>query len=78
MNPPLTLPPADERRRLKAAQLIESMRAQLASLEFYLQAVPALPGDYWASVLEDAELATIRAVRAACHDGSSNLSGRHK
>jgi len=64
---------ADARRRAHAVVLITSMRGNLAALEHFLANAPSLSGNYWASVLEDADLAVIRAVRAATTLGSSNL-----
>ena len=65
---------ADAKRRTKAAALIATTRANLATLEFYLAAVPALPGNYWLSVLEDAERGVTRAVRATTCDGHANMN----
>lgn len=74
----LNLDAADTRRRERAAQWITAMCADLATLEHYIANADAeaLRGNYWCEVLQQAELATKRALRTATHDGQSTINPR--
>ena len=78
LNPAVTLDPLQVRRRERAAQFVEAMRADLATLEHFVENADAetLRGNYWLEVLQDAELATKRALRTATHDGHSTINPR--
>lgn len=78
LNPAVTLDPAQVRHRERAAQWIEAMRADLATLEYFVAQADAgtLKGNYWLEVLQDAELATKRALRTATCDGHSTINPR--
>jgi len=78
INPAVTLDPLQVRRRERAAQFVEAMRADLATLEHFVENADAetLRGNYWLEVLQDAELATKRALRTATHDGHSTINPR--
>jgi len=78
LNPAVTLDPAQVRRRERAAQFIEAMRHDLATLEHFTENADAetLRGNYWLEVLQEAELATKRALRTATHDGHSTINPR--
>jgi hypothetical protein len=74
----LNLDPAQVRHRERAAQWIAAMRADLAALEQFVANADAemLKGNYWLEVLQEAELATKRALRTATHDGQSTINPR--
>jgi hypothetical protein len=78
INPAVTLDPANTKRRERAAQFIEAMRHDLATLEHFAENADAetLRGNYWLEVLQEAELATKRALRTATHDGHSTINPR--
>lgn len=78
INPAVSLDPLQVRRRERAAQFIEAARADLATLEHFIANADAetLRGNYWLEVLQEAELATKRALRTATHDGQSTINPR--
>jgi hypothetical protein len=78
INPAVTLDALQVRRRERAAQFIDAMRADLATLEHFAANADAetLKGNYWLEVLQEAELATKRALRTATHDGQSTINPR--
>jgi len=78
INPAVTLDPLQVRRRERAAQFIESMRADIATLEYFVENADAeaLRGNYWLEVLQNAELKTKHALRTATHDGHSTINPR--
>lgn len=71
LHPSLNLDLVNTRRRERAAQQIETMRARLAELEHYIAHADAeaLRGNYWVDVVLDAEIAVTRALRMATHNG---------
>jgi len=78
INPAVTLDPQQVRHRERAAQWIEAMRNDIAALEYFITNADAetLKGNYWLEVLQEAELATKRALRTATHDGQSKINPR--
>ena len=78
LHPELKLDATNTRRRERAAQFIEAMRHDLATLEHFIENADAetLRGNYWLEVLQEAELATKRALRTATHDGHSTINPR--
>ncbi len=78
LHPSLNLDAANTKRRERAAQFIATMRADLDTLSHYIENADAetLRGNYWLEVLQDAELATKRALRTATHDGHSTINPR--
>jgi len=78
LHPSLKLDATNTRRRELAAQFIEAMRHDLATLEHFIANADAetLRGNYWLEVLQDAELACKRALRTATHDGQSTINPR--
>lgn len=78
LHPELKLEAAQVRHRERAAQFIAAMLADLATLEHFIENASAetLRGNYWLEVLQDAELATKRALRTATHDGHSTINPR--
>ena len=75
LNPAVSLDAAQVRQRERAAQFIEAMRHDLATLEHFIENADAetLRGNYWCETLQNAELATKRALRAATCEGHARI-----
>ena len=71
LHPSLNLDAANTKRRERAAQFIEAMRADLATLLHYIENAnaEALCGKCWAERIQDAELATKLALRRTTCNG---------
>lgn len=78
LHPELKLDATNTKRRERAAQFIAAMRADLDTLSHFIEVADAetLRGNYWLEVLQEAELATKRALRTATHDGHSTINPR--
>lgn len=78
LHPSVKLDTAQVRHRERASLWIAAMRHDIATLEHFIEAADAetLRGNYWLEVLQDAELATKRALRTATHDGQATINPR--
>lgn len=75
INPAVKLDPVQVRQRERAAQFIESMRRDLATLEYFIENADAetLRGNYWVERIETAELEVKAALRATTHEGHARI-----
>lgn len=78
LHPSIHLDAANTKRRERAAQFISAMRADLDTFSHFIEHADAetLRGNYWCETLQEAELATKRALRTATHDGQSTINPR--
>lgn len=75
LHPSVTLDTVQTRQRERAAQFIETMRADLATLLHFIEHADAetLRGNYWCEKVQDAELAAKAALRAATCNGHARI-----
>ena len=75
INPAVTLDSTQVRKRQRVMQQIETMRADLATLEYFIANADAetLKGDCWTDTVQGAENAVKRALHFATHDGQARM-----